>query len=366
MFTGSIGVENKKMKLDKIKIIGTVLLVLTVLAGCQKEIDITILPPPEDAFTANTTTAELVKHTVRHDGSFDNILDKTSCSSLVLPVEVIVNGIEVTISTIDDLITVEEILDEDSNNEDEVEIIFPVTILLADYTQQLISNEDELEAIQDACTEGGDDDDIECIDFVYPIKITVYDLQNQLSKVITINDDSALHNFIETLEDELISFSFPLMMRLTDGTEITLSNNKEVEDSIEDAIGDCDEDDDNDYDDDDVDDNTLISFLTDGSWKVSSFIEENENETSHFTNYVFTFNNDGTVLSSNGTNDVSGTWRTNGDGGVIVLKLNFGATEPFDEISEDWKVAEYTASNIKLVDDINKPTPERALIFEKL
>jgi len=173
-----------------------------------------------------------------------------------LPVTVIVNGEEIVIENEDDLDLIEDIFDEFDEDDDEVEIVFPITITLEDFTEVVINNYEELEALADECNgENEDDDDIECIDFQYPISISVYDSDFELIETIDVNSDEELYDFIDDLDDDLeASINFPVTMILADGTELVVNDNDELEAAIEAAEDACDEDDDNDYDDDDDED----------------------------------------------------------------------------------------------------------------
>lgn len=352
------------INMKRIKLLLFLFAIHYILSSCQQEADETILPIPAEAFTANSTEADFIRRTTLRDGSSDNILDSASCVALIFPVTVIVNGEQIVVSNENDLKYVERILDEADDDEDEVNIVFPVTVILADHTEMVVENEDAFENLMEDCIEGGDDDDIECIDFVFPVKLTVYNTNNQVSEVITLNNDSQLYDFIESLEDdELVSFKFPVVMQLVDGTEITLNDNEELEDAIEDSSDDCDEDDDNDFDDDDVDDSNLVATLLSGSWEVDYFFDEAD-ETSEFENFTFTFNADGTALATDGVTEVEGTWATYGDDGELELDLDFGEDSPFDEIMEDWGVFEFNDTEIVLKDDLEEGEPVKTLILK--
>lgn len=340
------------------------LLVLSALTCCQQETDEIRLPLPAEAFNASSTEAASIARTTLHDGSSDNILDGASCTSLKLPVNVQVNGQQLTLTTEDDLKYVERIMDEDDDDKDELKIIYPVTVVLADYTEIVVSNEGALEDLVKNCIEGGSDDDIECIDFLYPVTITLYNTANQVSDVITLNNDASLHNFIESLnEEEWVSFVFPIVMTLFDGTKITIDDNESLENLIKDSSDDCDEDDDIDFDDDDVDDSNLVAVLVNGKWKIKYFFDE-EDQTGEFTGFTFTFYANGTASASNGSIEVVGTWATHGDDGELELSLDFGENSPFDEIEEDWEVAQFTTSLLTLKDHVDDEE-SKTLIFEK-
>jgi len=341
------------------------LIAFSLLTGCQQELEEIKLPLPAQAFDVNSITADLIKRATLHDGSFDNILDSTSCSSLVLPVTVLVNGQEVILNTEDDFKYVERILDESESDTDKVNINFPVTVVRADYSQMIIENKDALESLMDQCTEGGLDDDIECIDFVYPIKLAVYNASNEVAKVITIDSDEGLYNFIKTLqEDELVSFQFPVMIQLPDDTKVTINDNVELERAIENISDDCDEDDDVDFNDDDIDTSNLVAVLVNGLWKVDYFFDE-LNKTSQFSTYSFVFNADGSATATNGISSVEGSWAAYGDEGNLEVVLDFGEESPFDELMEDWEVDVFTESVINMKDDKDDKSA-KALIFKKL
>ncbi|MEO5600934.1 MAG: hypothetical protein ABIR06_08410 [Cyclobacteriaceae bacterium] len=338
---------------------------LFIFSSCQKELD-EITPPPSDkVIVPNSAVSNYIQHIALHDGSPDNILDNASCISLVLPLTVMVNEQEIKIESSDDFIEVENILDEFENDNDSLRIIFPVTVTLADHTERIINNSDELEDIGDECTEGGSDDDIECVDFQYPLTFTVYDSQNQLSSVTVINNDEELFTFFDTMEEgDLASFKFPVLVILGGGEEITIDNNDQLEAVIESSIDECDEDDDNDHDEDDADDTGFITALLNSNWQITYFFDGSD-ETGAFADFVFIFHEDGATLSTNGVSSIQGTWDTNGDNGSINIKLNLGEEAPLDAIMEDWEVVEFNSSLIKLQDVSEEDQTVTTLVFER-
>lgn len=105
--------------------------------------------------------------------------------------------------------------------------------------------------------------------------------------------------------------------------------------------------------------NTLIvqleTSIKTGTWRVNQFIEDGNDQTNHFSGYVFTFNGNGTVISSNGTTTVAGTWVTSsgssssssGSNPKFILLFN-ASSGPFEEISEDWRIESATNSKVEL------------------
>ncbi len=338
---------------------------LLLVSGCQQESEQITPIPTEKVITSNSALAILIERVSLNDGSPDNILDNASCTALVLPVTVLVNGQSVQINSEEDLKQVERIWDELPGDDDTVAIQFPITVTLADHTAVVLPDEDALEALVESCTEGGSDDDIECVDFNYPFTISVYDSKNQLSDVVTINNDVQLFAFFDNLDStELAGIQFPIVVTLSDGSEVSITGNSHLEELIGSATDDCDEDDDNDFEDDDVDTAALYAILTNGSWKVDYFLDESD-KTSLFSAYAFTFNAGDVANATDGGTNVPGLWKPYGDDGSLELDLDFGETPPFVLIKEDWEVVTYSATVMELTDDIGNPNARR-LTFKKI
>ncbi len=343
-----------------IKFILIVMMGIALLTACQEEKVEIKLPPAGTTITSANPVAGLISSVSRQDGSSDNILDKASCVALVFPVTINTNGQTITVNSPDDLDDIEHLFDD--SGDDDVEFVFPIKVILADHTEITINDDDDFEDLVDDCE---DDDDIECIDFKYPIEFNTYDASNQVAGSITINNDEDLFNFINQLKkEELVGLKFPVTLIQSDGSELLITNFDELEDAIEDAEDDCDEDDDNDYNDDDVDDSDFLTVLISGKWQVDSFIDEEINRTSELTGYAFTFNSNKSVTAVKTTTTIPGVWETDGDSGELELLISMSGNDPFDDISEDWTVKEFTSTTIRLEkgddDDI------KILVFKKI
>ena len=65
---------------------------------------------------------------------------------------------------------IEAIFEDSTTDVDALSYNFPITIILSDYSEILISSSSELSPYINACVgENEDDEDIECIDFNYPV-----------------------------------------------------------------------------------------------------------------------------------------------------------------------------------------------------
>ena len=114
----------KKKTIFKIKYYSVLCLFLAftvllfIFSGCQEESEEITPPPSEKVIMANSAIAGYIRSIALNDGSPDNILDNASCTVLVFPLTVVVNGQEIQVSSADDLATVEGILDESANDHD--------------------------------------------------------------------------------------------------------------------------------------------------------------------------------------------------------------------------------------------------------
>ncbi|MEC8832102.1 MAG: hypothetical protein VX772_07065, partial [Bacteroidota bacterium] len=320
------------------------------LSACQEEFERIGDDPQNETISANSTTAVLIEKTSSNDGSYDNIVDGASCLAIQFPYTVTVNGVEVTIDSESDLDVVEEIFDELDDDDDILDILFPITITLSDFTEITIQDQDELELLARDCLEGGDDDDIECIDFVYPITLYTFGLDNQQSGTVIVESDRAMRRFFDELEDDdLISIEFPITLKKHDGTEVMVQNNAELAAALELAKNQCDEDDDDDYNDDDFTEEELDDFLLSCPLQVRQVIRNEVDSTEQYIERLLTFMADGTVYFTTFTADeIVGTWSTSMTDSGVMLNLEF---ENFADFSMEGHVYELEDGVIKLYKD---------------
>lgn len=316
------------------------------LTSCQDEFEELPQGNDQDAIAASSATANLVERTSSNDGSFDNIVDGSSCIAIQFPYTVEVAGLQLTIDSIADLRLIEEIFDAIDGDEDFLEILFPITITLSDFTEVIINNNEELRELAADCIEGGGDDDIECIDFVYPVKLYTFSANLQQTGSVVVNSDLELRRFFKGLDDnDLVSFDFPVSLVLYDGTEKTVNSNAELASAIENAKDACDEDDDNDYNDDDFNKERLDNFLVSCPFLVHE-VKRNGIQTDQYFEYVMNFKENGTVVVRNRIGAaLEGTWSTRIGENRVLLKLEFDVLADF---TLEWLVYEIEEGKIKL------------------
>lgn len=102
-----------------------------------------------------------------------------------------------------------------------------------------------------------------------------------------------------------------------------------------------------------------------GQWKITSYIDSGNNETSHYTGYTFVFASGGVVTATNQGSTVNGNWSSGTDDSQLKLYLTFTAT-PFSELNDDWHIVQQTSSLIQLEDVSGGNGGTDYLTFEKL
>ena len=345
-----------------IKFIFLVLLFVVLLfSGCQEEV--VIVETPDQMQVIDESLRDLVMKTTMNDGSFDNILDNNSCTSVILPASVWVNGSEIQIGSESDFDLIVDALT--VSGEDSVSLIFPVTLQQADYSLLTLHTEDELNAVQDLCTEEGDDDDMECLDFQYPISVSLYDTENQVSDILTFENDRDMHLYLKnSSSDVLLGFQFPVSMTDSDGSVFEIANHSELKTLLTTSQGLCDEMDMPYYDDSantpTID--TLTNILTSGDWTIL-VLKDTLDHSPQFASYKLTFWPDGTLEVADTVETHTGIWKLNEKSGDLYLLLRFdNAVEPVVLLEDEWKIIRYDDTSVQL---INQHDPAISLHIQK-
>lgn len=318
-----------------------------LLTSCRKEETEFIGTPPEDTLEPNSSIADLMLRTVTNDGSHDNILDAANCFNLKFPVTVTANSTEVVIYDETDYDIVESIFDEEYDDINDLEIAFPVTIIQRDYSEVVINSNSELTSYAATCNgENSIDDDIECVDFIYPITASIFNTNTEILSTEVITGDKEFYSFIIAISpDDVVSINFPISIELSDETQMQVNSMFELKTSIENHQNDCDEDDDFDYDDDDCDHCTqelVVEYLTGcQDWYVDKLKRGSTDYNSVYEGYNFNFFTDGTVSVYWNTITVYGTWSTMGTANNMTVIIDIPA---LTLCNNNWELQEINTS----------------------
>lgn len=293
-----------------------------------------------NSLTKTTHLSVLASRVTQNPTHLDNVIDGTSCYSIQLPVSLTVDSQYLTVASKEDYASVKTVINQYSNDDDIIHFAFPITIKYPNYQQVTINDQAELTALRQACGPEPEFYEITCTHFNYPLTINSYDSSSQVPHAVTIVSNTQFYNFISGLKDtEIYSLKFPVSMSDSDGDTIVYNSNTALQSGIENAIDDC----------DDGGSSTLLlpDTLVVGSWYVSSFIDDNQNETYHYNGYNFTFSSNGTVVAVKNSIPTNGSWSTSTSGGNQILNLNFEGSS-LHELDANWIVIEFNATTVRL------------------
>lgn len=112
-----------------------------------------------------------------------------------------------------------------------------------------------------------------------------------------------------------------------------------------------------------------------GTWRITNFNDSGQNETSDFTGYSFEFNSNGTLVASNGSNTVNGSWSvtdsssssSSSDDDDIDFNIFFQVPNDsdFEDLNDDWDVVSISSNKIELIDISGGNGGTDLLTFEK-
>lgn len=105
-------------------------------------------------------------------------------------------------------------------------------------------------------------------------------------------------------------------------------------------------------------------IATNGMWRVSYFFDSDEDETSDFNGYIFTFGEDGTLTATKGSTSLTGTWSVQDDSSNSSsdddgnssddddFNIFFPVPESsdFEDLNDDWDIILATTNKIELTD----------------
>ena len=116
-----------------------------------------------------------------------------------------------------------------------------------------------------------------------------------------------------------------------------------------------------------------------GNWRITYFFDTDQDETSDFAGWVFSFNSDGTLVASKNGETVEGTWSveddssnsSSDDDGNSTDDDDFNiffppASSDFEDLNDDWDIIRFSANKIELTDVSGGNGGTDFLTFEKI
>lgn len=203
-----------------------VILMALLTLSCQKESLVQDESSPENDLVQNEVLNKAMLSVSAHDGSFDDIIDNSGCFSVKFPYKIELKDEVIEILSINDLLVI--------NPDDDFTYQFPISITFSNYSELQVNSEEELVVAQDSCASNQIFmDSIRCVDFVYPIKIAVYDIETSTFETITIDHDRQNFQSVSAfILEQKASLNFPLSIQTQDGTLSQVTSVNELIDVV--------------------------------------------------------------------------------------------------------------------------------------
>ncbi len=328
---------------------------MLTFTSCQDEIDNENGENP-NTNTSNSQTASNLERTSAYDGSFDDFLDGASCSSILLPVTATVNGTQITLVSESDYQQVINILGQFNTDDDTVELQFPLTVTLSNYTEVVVTNQAEYDQILTACQEleAAGESAISCVDIDFPITILTYSLNYEQTGSVVIETEQQLYGYINNFgNNQLFAINYPITATVASGVTqtVTVSSDAELQAAISDCLN---------YEEleEEAEDNadSLETILVNGVFQIQSIVESGVDTATDFAEFTLDFANDLTVVADNVVNatvqDVQGTYQVTSET-EVYLDLTFAGNITFNVLNQNWVVTSYNSTSISLQSTAN-------------
>jgi hypothetical protein len=330
------------------KITATALMILFGLTSCQNEVNDVQGDNPN---SANSTTANNMKRASMYDGSADNSLDGSSCTSILLPATATVNGSKITLFTQLDLQLVATILDKFNDDNDSVVLQFPLRVRTTNYNEVTVNNQTEFNAILNVCAaaEALGQGAVNSLNISFPITLLTYNVSLQQTGNVVITSEKQLYTYMVNISStELFAVKYPIKVTLYDGTESTVTSDAEFQAEINSSIAT-----EATMKEAEANSKKMETILVNGTFKLQSFVTAGVDSANEYKNTTIDFANDWKVKAGNNlTTTATGTYVVRSELNIL-LELKFTGSSSFSLLNNTWKVNSFNASTITLVSNTN-------------
>lgn len=185
---------------------------------------------------------------------------------------------------------------------------------------------DLVELIMQVALDGVDGNEfISCLDFVYPISISLYNMETEQIDTIVFNNDQELYLFFSNMNEyDLVTIDYPINV---------IVNNADIEEVTTDEqlaafISECEE----------INPTTLTEILLTDVWFVDFYFEMEVDQTQEFCEFKLTFDESGIVQATNGIETYYGEWLIEYVDDEITVNFAFTNSILFEQINDTWFV----------------------------
>lgn len=286
--------------------------------------------------------------------AYDDMVDGSSCFSVIMPYNVSVNGENVTVTSVADYTYVANLLDQNGDDEDSIVLHFPIQVIYTDYAVAVFSSQAEMAAAAATCTGSIE---LACLGFQYPVKVGTYNSHTRNAGIVEAGTNEEFFRFLNHLSDyDAADIKYPMAFVSPQGNLINIEDNRQLGQLIDVHAQACQQNP------DPVPGTGFDDILVQGSWHISYFFKD-EDETGDYVPYNFTFASGGVVTVTGGMGG-TGSWSVINDDGEEKVVFTF-SIPALEELEEDWEIDTYTQNLIKLKHISGGGSEIRQLHFSK-
>ncbi|WP_432673158.1 hypothetical protein [Flavobacterium sp. SM2513] len=117
---------------------------------------------------------------------------------------------------------------------------------------------------------------------------------------------------------------------------------------------------------------TVISTMNSGTWKVTKYIDGENDESADFSGYDFTFTENNILMAKKDNDEIMGSWlvatnsSNNGSStSDLDFIISFSGPEKFLSLTDDWDIKSSTGDKLELIDVSGGNGGTDYLTFEK-
>ncbi|MGK4569197.1 LamG domain-containing protein [Flavobacterium sp. 3HN19-14] len=202
---------------------------------------------PQNLTLASDLTGLLIR-VANNTTDNDFPIDSTNCATIKMPYAIFVHDqqgdvaveFSQSITNTTELTTAKTVIAGLEYPADNFSLVFPVTVVLQDGTEQVLQNHHDLQVLRAGCQSDPGYDSIACLNLNYPITIFNYDSDFQLANTYTIESNLDMLGFLYNLSPaDYYAIDYPIAVTKSDGQIVTINNNSELNDAIQAAIAEC-------------------------------------------------------------------------------------------------------------------------------
>lgn len=212
-------------------------LTLISILGCQKE-EYEVLGDDQGIVTTSDSEFHhLVQRSAMHDGSADDQVDQSPCTSIQFPYSIILADVETRVQSQADLASLLSSMDQTGLNQ--VFLRFPVKVKTSSHQEVTVVNRQQMAGLQQGCRNQINQKmaPISCVQIEFPVNIFIYNTDVQQTNSETIRNKKQLYWYLENVSDaEILSFEFPIRLIYADKTFVKVNNRSAMENVIQSCI----------------------------------------------------------------------------------------------------------------------------------